>query len=87
MLFRKKNMSSKPRLNFFPSGFISCRFLSFTIFKKYLYQKEERALPRNIQNLRFKEKISCPHLKCSASHYLPPTFSSLSLSLLLYLKG
>jgi hypothetical protein len=47
---------------------------------RYLYQKDERALPGNLQN----QKYSFLHPpKCTVSHYLPPP----SISLFLQVEG
>jgi hypothetical protein len=52
-----------------------------TFCQTYLYQKDERALPGNLQNQ--KEKFFLPLLKYSVSHYTsPPFFSSPSLMFL-----
>jgi hypothetical protein len=63
---------------------------NFTIMQpsdhmRYLYQKDKRALPGNLQNRRY--SFLSPHPKCSVSHYHPLPLSfflclSLSLSLL-----
>jgi hypothetical protein len=86
MCYLEEILSTKPRFNSIPSGFLSCRFLSFTIFQKYLYQKDERALPGNLQKLRIKEKSFLPPLNVvplTTSHDFLFSF----FLYLLYLKG
>jgi hypothetical protein len=46
---------------------------------RYLYHKDKRALPENLQNRSY--SFLPPPPKCSISHYPPLSFSSLCLSL------